>query len=399
MSVRSLEVFMQWSPSDKRFVGTLAHTAEGYRFEFSPAWIADDIDLSFRFTRRSGLLGPWPSLPGIFKSSLPDDWGRFVMDRRAREKGVRFTSDLDRLAYLGDRTSGALVYRPPLDDENSKTSAIELSQLAEQTELLLDGEIETLAETVAKAGSSMGGTRPKYNIGLKDERFYLGPLPDGAAAWLIKFPAKSDSKDIGKLESAYMQMAQAAGIDVPESRLFNNEVFGVRRFDRVSVNRRHMLNYADLFDMGNLIETYATSYEDLLRVTWRIAGRKAVTQMFRRMVFNILSHNRDDHVRNHAYLCDDRGVWSLSPAYDLTFSEGPQGLHSLVIGESAIPTLKEVHRLAEASSMGDINFIVEEIDAAVADWPKHARAVGLQKKRLNEISRRLKQVQKNFYGR
>ncbi|MCC6682273.1 MAG: type II toxin-antitoxin system HipA family toxin [Phycisphaeraceae bacterium] len=396
MSVRTLEVWVRWSPDDERAVGTLAHAPDGYRFEYAPRWLDDGIDLSPRFPRNAGLLGPWSMLPGVFAGSLPDHWGRFVMDRRAMARGLRFALDLDRLAFLGDNTAGALVYRPPLEDAESQTSVVELQELATQTQLLLEGKLEDLAEQITMAGSSMGGTRPKYAVGIKRGRFYIGPTPTGAEAWLVKFPARSDPDDIGAVEYAYMQMAELAGLQTPEFRLFEGGVFGVKRFDRDNNRRLHILTFADVFDMGDLVTTYATGYEDLLRATWRIAGARAAREMLGRMVFNLLSHNRDDHVRNHAFLCDRHGKWTLSPVYDLTFAEGPNGLHSLALGESPNPTYADVKALAARLKLQGVDEAVKATRNTLASWPKLAKAAGVKASRVKEITSRLKAVDSGF---
>jgi len=399
MSVRELDVWMQWGPGKERQVGTLVYSEDGYRFQFASAWVADGIELSPKFRRGAGLLGPWPTLPGVFAGSLPDHWGRFVMDRRARTAGVAFKSDLDRLAFLGDGTGGALVYRPPLEDASSQTTAVKLRDLAKQTARLLDGEIAELSQQVALAASSMGGTRPKYTIAIKGSRYYVGPPPDGAELWLVKLPAKQDAPDVGVIEHAYMSMAQEAGINVPALRLLDGTLFGIRRFDRDGQQRKHVMTFADIFDMGDLLNTYATSYRDLLKTTLSVAGASATREMFRRMVFNILSHNRDDHVRNHAFLCDARGVWSLSPAYDLTFAEGPNNWHSLVVGEGMNPTRADVEALARELDVDDANESIEAVTEAIGRWPKLAKAAGLSASRIKAIAERHESVADHFKTR
>lgn len=395
--MKRVAVRLRWSPTEEVAVGTLAEAARGrIVFEFDEAFLATGWALSpWKLAARPGLVehtdrgfGP---LFGVFDDSLPDGWGLLLMDRWFRSRGVdpSTLSVLDRLAYLGTRTMGALTYHPPADADDAP-SRVGLVELAAQAEQVIGAEGELLPE-LRRAGGSPGGARPKVVVGVRGHQVLSGvdELPEGWTHWLVKFAIGTDGADDGRLEHAYMRMADAAGIAVPPHRLFaQGRFFGVQRFDRDGPSgRRHMHTLGGLLHADYRLPS--CDYDQLFRVARALTGdARAVTECFRRMVFNVVAHNRDDHAKNFAFLMDAHGQWSLSPAYDLVFARGPGGEHTMTIdGEGRAPTKDGVlrlgarHGIARAPALE----IIERVHDAVATWRVLARDSGAQAKRVKAI--------------
>ena len=335
-------------------------------------------------------------LHGFLADSLPDAWGRLLMKRRLENMGIRFETltAVDRLALVGSGGRGALVYQPATTPPEN-TAAIDLDALAEQSQVLLMGEDTDLIDTLAKLGGASGGARPKVSIGIAAD----GTTGDDPATvrdeWIVKFRATVDPVDIGPVEEAYARMARAAGIDMAPSRLMPARdgfgYFATRRFDRPSPGRRlHMVSLAGALEA--LPDVPSIDYDGLLRATMAITRHAGdVEQAFRRMVFNVLAHNRDDHTRQHSYLMDANGEWRLAPAYDLTFSSGPGGEHYLAVeGEGRAPTGSQVVTLGRRHGLPDrtIAEIIDAVRGALADWPRWATALGVTASR-SEVAERL----------
>ncbi|NED99923.1 type II toxin-antitoxin system HipA family toxin [Phytoactinopolyspora halotolerans] len=387
--MRRVQVRLQWSPDEIFEVGLLASDGRTTVFEYADSFVRRGLPLSpFRLPVETGLqeyrddrtFGP---LPGLFDDSLPDGWGMLLMDRALRQRGVdvRTVMPLDRLTYLGTRTMGALTYHPA-DDVDDSFGRIDLAMLGEQATEILAGHTDEVMPVLAAAGGSAGGARPKVVVGIRGDEVIAGDqdLPDGFEHWLVKFFAESDDGDAGRVEHAYLAMAAAAGIDVPATRLFavgeNGRAYlGVRRFDRSPGHRRcHMHTLSGLLHATH--RAPSVDYDALLTVTARLTrDYRAVLEAFRRMVFNIAVHNRDDHTKNFSFLMDSTGRWSLSPAYDVTFSAGPGGEHTLAVdGEGRDPRRDHVLAVAARAEIKhrDAQAVLDAVNAAIARWDEFA---------------------------
>jgi serine/threonine-protein kinase HipA len=326
-------------------------------------------------------------LHGFLADSLPDGWGHLLMRKRLTKMGVDIDSlsPLERLALVGDQGRGALVFQPattPADDVDS----LDLDALARDATALLLGDEARLADTLAGLAGGSGGARPKVNVGFDGQGHISvgqGEMARGHAAWLVKFRAPSDLLDMGPVEAAYAAMASAAGLTVSAHRLLPARAgpgyFATRRFDRPEGGGRlHMVSLAGAIEAPSHLPS---SYDLFLRATRAITRRADdVAAAFRRMVFNILACNRDDHTGQHAYLMDPAGEWRLSPAFDLTYAPGPGGEHYLDIeGEGRHPTRAQVTNLGKRHGLDArrVTAVIDEVAAAVADWPGHARAAGV----------------------
>ncbi len=399
--VEQLAVFYAPTRAEKRKVGRLALNGRQILFEYDPGFIAAGLELSpFRLRLKTGVstrdATQLEGLMGVFDDSLPDGWGRLLLDRRAVQLGISSAAltPLDRLALVGQRGMGALVYEPEtlMDDPG----AVTLAQLAKDAALVLDDAGNPDLQKLIAAGGSPQGARPKALIQIDAKgglHFDAGWVEDGRTAWLVKFNAPTDGPHSAALEHAYARMAAAAGIDVPETRLLAGarrvRHFASKRFDRVGVARVHSHTLGGLLELARGYP--ALDYRDVLKVTRQLTrDETAVLEQYRRACFNVLAHNRDDHSRNFAFLMDSDGAWRLSPAYDLTFAEGPGGEHTtLVVGEGRAPNRRHLERLAHEADVKRATTALDQVRAAVADFPRFAEEARVPKKETTAIAARL----------
>lgn len=399
--MRDLTIKLQRTPGNTLTVGRLAEQDRRIYFEYDDAFLDTGIELSpFKLPAQPGLIehadhafGP---LPGVFDDSLPDGWGLLLMDRHFRRQGIdpATLSPLDRLAYLGTRTMGALTYYPPSREQpEHDDQLIDLYDLGHNAEEVLEGDAAEVLPELMRAGGSPGGARPKVLVGIQNDRIISGEddLPAEYQHWIVKFAAKEDARDAGPVEYAYALMAHAAGIDMPPTRLFEfkhgrsvRRYFGVQRFDRADGNRRiHMHTFANLIHANFRIPS--TDYADLFKVTQALTRNHAdLLRLFRLMLFNIAAHNRDDHAKNFAFTLDDQtGEWSLAPAYDLTHSPGLGGEHTTtILGEGRQPTRDHCLKLAAQFGLKprETSPVIDQVNAAITHWPRFADQATCTKK-------------------
>lgn len=301
--MKKLVASLRRTPDDVLRVGTLAERDHRVYFEYEPSFLEAGLELSpFKLPAKPGLIehtdhafGP---LPGLFDDSLPDGWGLLLMDRVFRRQGIEpaTLSPLDRLAYLGTRTMGALTYHPPAFEQSHESDQLDLYALGHNAQEVMRGDAADILPELQRAGGSPGGARPKVLVGVRVDELLSGEddLPGSIEHWLIKFPAREDEASAGPIEYAYSRMAQAAGIEMPPTRLFEanqgrmrRRYFGVKRFDRAANNRRfHVHTFANLIHANFRIPS--TDYADLFKVTSALTrDHSDLLQLFRRMVFNI----------------------------------------------------------------------------------------------------------------
>ncbi|WP_316859755.1 type II toxin-antitoxin system HipA family toxin [uncultured Cohaesibacter sp.] len=402
--VSEIKVGLQFT--DKAIpVGRLATRDRKIYFEFAPEFLDTGLSISpFYLPLTPGLKtfesSLFQGLPGVFNDSLPDGWGRLLVDRTMRQQGIlpEQLSPLDRLAHVGHSGMGALVYEPDIGIDDAPT-ILDLDQLATQAADVLNGEAEdVLAELLALNGSS-AGARPKAVIGVSSDTKSIShgrlPLPAGHTPWLVKFANSLDGVDSGAIEFVYALIAKEAGLAMPETHLFPAQngpgYFAVKRFDREDNRRIHVHSACGLLHAD--FRTPSLDYEQLLALTERLTRDvREVEKMFRLAVFNVLSHNRDDHSKNFSFLMDEQGEWKLSPAYDLTFSSGPNGEQStMVMGEGRVPTTDHLVALGEAAGLNakDINLTIDQVKTALSQWDKLASEYDVSKSNIDLIRTRL----------
>jgi len=405
--VRRLDVRFTREPGDEFPVGTLAEDAGRIYFEYDAGFLARGLELSpLRLPAAPGLhehrgaaFGP---LPGLFADSLPDAWGTLLMDRsfRAGGRAPEEVSPLERLAWLGTGTMGALTYHPPADVGEDETGgdAFDLGELCRSAHELLEGKASAVLPQLLRAGGSPGGARPKVLAGVRGDaiRSGEGDLPEDWDHWIVKFPARSDDTDAGAVEYAYSLMARAAGLEMPETRLFaaagGGRFFGAARFDRRGNRRFHVHTFAGLIETDFRVP--ACDYADLLRAASLLTrNQREVARAFRLMAFNVLAHNRDDHAKNFAFLLDDETKeWRLAPAYDLTLAPGPGGEHTMTVaGEGRSPCAEHMQKLAAGAGIKRraAAEVIAEVRAAVRRWPEFAEGAGLGREAAGKVAERL----------
>ena len=341
---------------DEKLVGTLAMTADHKAaFQYSEEWIENGFPISpFSLPLKKQVFVPtkdyFDGLFGVFADSLPDNWGRLLLDRllRAHKQNPDKLTVLDRLAIVGKSGMGALTYYPEkkIDEQYGD---VDLDELAEQCRKILNTEYSDRLDELYRLGGTSGGARPKIMTTVDGEE------------WIIKFPAHVDGENAGKMEYDYSCCAKKCGITMSETRLFPSEncegYFGIKRFDRISdkneTKRIHMLTAAALLELD--FQQPSLDYHSLMKLTKILTrdNEKDMREMFRRMCFNVLAHNRDDHSKNFTYLYDDeKDRWSLSPAYDLTYSNTYYGEHTTTVdGNGRNPGRKELLTVGIAAGM------------------------------------------------
>jgi serine/threonine-protein kinase HipA len=397
-----LRVSLAFSPDAGVPVGRLALERNVAVFEYDGTFAATGLSVNPVFGPvRPGLLRPrdpraFRGLHGVFADSLPDAWGELLVGRRLRHAGVAVSSltVLDRLALVGRRGRGALVYEPARDDE-APAGKLDLDRLADEAVEVMEGHESAVLRELERLGGSSGGARPKVQVALDDAGQARtdddAPAP-GFTSWIVKFRGSVDRADIGPLEAAYAEAARRAGIDMPRTRLIAASsgpgYFTTERFDRAPDGRRlHMLSVAGMLDADWTVP--AIDYETLLgAVRGATHDEGAVLQMYRRMVFNVLAVNRDDHTKQHALLLDRNGVWRLSPAYDLTFAYGPGNEHYLTVnGRGREITRRDLLAVAETQTISRrrADGIIAEVAEVVTELPAIARDFGITQATFAEL--------------
>ena len=359
-------------------------------------------------------------LPGLLADSLPDKFGNAVLRAWVKARGADPGSltPIDRLCYTGTRGMGALEFRPALFREGDEAEAVRVDDLAHLAAEVLRQRTEARATLVPgmtdfapilKVGSSAGGARAKALIGWNEAtgevRSGQTRLPAGFGYWLLKFDGLdgngdkegSDRSGYGRVEYAYHLMAREAGLEMTECRLWDGRHFMTRRFDRLpGGGKLHMQSLAALehFDFN---EPALYSYEDAFDLCARIVGdMRAQDQLFRRMCFNVLAWNCDDHVKNVAFLMDRAGVWSLAPAFDVTYAWNPEGAwtgaHQMSVNGKR-RDIGDEDLLAAARAAGlkprRAREALDRVRAAVARWPDFANEANVRDDFAEDIRRQL----------
>ncbi len=424
MSVVSADVLL-WGSA----VGAVYWDAElslGF-FEYAPTFLPAPVEIAPLMMPRSSGVFSFPELPrttfkglpGLLADSLPDKFGNAVIDRWLAERGrqAETFSPVERLCYIGSRGMGALEFRPAIHDRVESSNLLDIAELVDLanrvlseraglTARLRDDEGKSELDAILSVGTSAGGARAKavvaWNRDTGDLRSGQTQAPAGFEYWILKFDGVTgnadkelgDPKGFGRLEYAYHLMARAALIDMSESRLLEEggrAHFMTKRFDRTdSGGKLHMQTLCALahYDF-NLAGAYG--YEQAFMTIKRLrmdslAEKSALDQLFRRMVFNLMARNQDDHTKNIAFLMDRSGAWRLAPAYDLTFAYNPAGAwtssHQMSVNGKREGFTPE--DLLSAAVAADLRLprakaIIAEVASAVRSWPRLAEEAGVPK--------------------
>jgi serine/threonine-protein kinase HipA len=399
-------------------------------FEFTPEFARSGIEVAplamplstqvYRFPELGA--AAFHGLPGLLSDSLPDKFGNAVLDAWLASQG-RLPGAIDaveRLCYTGARGMGALEFRPARGPQVDQSAAVQVEALVELASEVLRGreglqtsfadpDKERALREILRVGASAGGARAKaviaWNPATNELRSGQVKAPAGFEYWLLKFDGVTNNRDreladprgYGAIEYAYSLMARAAGIRMNDCRLFEEHGrrhFMTRRFDRLDGGEKlHMQSLGALahldFDLAG-----AHSYEQALLVLRRLGLRTAdVEEQFRRMCFNVVARNQDDHVKNIAFLMNKRGEWSLAPAFDLNYSFNPAGAwtskHQMTLnGKRDDFTLDDLRAVAAVASLqrGRERALLAEVQAAVARWRDFAELAAVPSERAEAIA-------------
>lgn len=399
----------------RKDVGAVTEDSHGQVvFEYAEDFRASGLELSpihLPLSRRGPLSFPalqrvesFLGLPGLLADCLPDAFGNAVIKRYFEQRGTpdAALSPVRKLLYIGGRAMGALEFRPEMDRLDGRADeALEIALLVEEARRIIEGDMNVAVPGMMQVGASAGGARAKalilWNRVANRVKSAFATPADDDEHWMIKFDgvtAGMGGHDVvkefapgpyGRIEYAYSQMARAAGIDMAETQLLHERQFAhfmSKRFDCAGSERIHMhslggLHHAD-YNVPRLL-----SYEDYFRTIRRLRmGQTAITQAFRRMVFNIAARNQDDHVKNVAFLMGRDGTWTLAPTFDVTYAYGSQWTrtHQMTArGKDDGFTREDLLAVAKEFDVPRNGVdIMGEVEAALGIWVPEARAAGLE---------------------
>ncbi|TNG99969.1 type II toxin-antitoxin system HipA family toxin [Testudinibacter sp. TR-2022] len=414
---KQLEIWRTLTNGEKVIVGSLAQNSKGTFFQYSPDYLNnfpngnlspfklhfnDEVQLAPRL---------FDGLHSVFADSLPDGWGRLLMDRVFAQHDISPYSitPMDRLAYVGNTAIGALSYQPISEIVAQVSELIQLAELGLQAQAIFDGQTEEILTALTQMGSS-GGARPKAQVYFPQGREDIcrTQYQQGDEAWLVKFTSNNLAlcHEEGLCEAVYLQMAQQAGITVPQWKLVNapsqsgaRQWLALKRFDciengQAQQGRLHTLTACGLLEAD--FRQPSLDYIDLIKaanlLTQDLNAGKAI---FRRALFNLFSCNQDDHSKNVSFVQNDQGKWSISPAYDMTFSPNPYGEHmTSFAGFGKNPPKKAIQMLAHQANLEwkDALDIIEQVRSAVGDFAVLAKDVGVKSGTVRDIAKVLRQV-------
>ena len=402
-------------------------------FEYTKEFIKEEIDLApLMMPLDAAVMGKriysfpnlnpdtFKKLPGLLSDSLPDKFGNTLIDLWLSRNG-RSPNDftpIERLCYVGSKAMGALEFEPTIKNESNEIEDIQLGELVEIASKIMKKKesLETsfkndktkALDQIISVGTSAGGMRPKAVIAIKrnDERIVSGnlDLDKDYEHWLLKFDGiqdheLGDPKGYGKIEYVYYLLAKECGIEMSECKLLQEsgrDHFMTRRFDRVEGQKIHMQTLTGIahYDFNNI---GSTSYEQLFQVMRKLKlGNDQLEQMYRRMIFNVIGRNQDDHTKNTSFILPQNGEWRLSPAYDITYSFNPTpgrntNMHQMSInGKRKEITQQDLIKIANDNSIKKSKEIIEEVVSAISNWKSKAKENGIAKDKINQIESNLK---------
>lgn len=393
-----------------------------YTFEYQPAFRRSGIELApltmpLATTHEPVVFPDLPEstyrrLPGMLADALPDDFGNALIDAWMAREGVNKAqiTPLDRLAYMGKRALGALEFKPALGPKPSKTpTAIELSELVESARRAVQGHVGNDAHAAAalaqiiQVGTSAGGARAKavvaWNPKTHEIRAGQFNVQEGFEHWLVKFDgAGVDERlgvggDYGRIEYAYHLMARAAGMTMAPCRLLEENDrahFMTKRFDREGNAKHHLQTLCGLAHLDYRQKGTHDVSQLLLTIDRLQLGYPALEEAFRRIVFNVMAANCDDHTKNVSFMLREGGAWELAPAYDVTHAYNPRGEWTYqhltsVNGKFAGISSEDLMTVADRFGVGTAPQVLKQVAAAVSSWPDFARKAKVSSPEVKRI--------------
>jgi serine/threonine-protein kinase HipA len=392
-----------------------------YAFEYDPRFVTSGVELApltmpLTRAREPFVFADLPELtfkrlPALLADALPDDFGNSLIDAWMAGRGVAKSqvTPLDRLAYMGKRGTGALEFRPARSPASMGSTAIKLSRLIESARSAVHGEIgsDHLAKAalaqIIQVGTSAGGARAKaaiaWNPTTDEIRSGQFDVETGFEHWLLKFDGMGadrelgGSQDYGRIEYAYSLMAGAAGIAMSPSRLLEEEDrahFMTLRFDRDG-NKKHHLQTLCAMAHLDYKQKASHDYNQLFLTIQRIlSGYHALEEAFRRMAFNVMAANCDDHTKNISFILREGKEWELAPAYDVTHAHNPQGewtrQHLMAVnGKFSGISRSDLLAVADRFGIGTAPQVLKHVGEAVSVWPDFAVKAGVGSSEVSRI--------------
>jgi serine/threonine-protein kinase HipA len=393
-----------------------------YVFEYTPAFASLGVEPAplqmparrggtFMFTDLPEIT--FKRLPAMLADALPDDFGNALIDRYLADKGLDKSgvTALDRLAYMGNRAMGALAFKPTRSPPRHKPSAIVLSELVTQARQAIEGTLDddthanAALRSILEVGTSAGGARAKAVIAWNaaTQEICAGQLdaPDGFEHWLLKFDGMGrdnelgSGTDYGRIEYAYHLMAVKAGIDMFPCRLLEENGrahFMTKRFDREGSTTRHHIQTLCAMNHLDYKKKGTNSYEQLFVTMDKLTlPYQQKEEAYRRMVFNVVGKNCDDHTKNMSFRLRQGQPWELAPAYDMSFAHNPKGewthQHLMSInGRFKDFTRADLLALANRFGIGSAAAVIEQVVNAMVLWPTFAAEAGVPKDVTNQIA-------------
>ena len=346
---------------------------------------------------------------GVFADSLPDSWGMKVQDIEFEKIGIYEPTPLDRLAFLGKYSMGALRYYPERTFEKGD-EILNLAYLRKAVQNVIEGDVGEVVDELLHCGGSAGGARPKFLLDINKNnlqyiRYTRGGFQDEYIPVIIKIPSSND--DLWqRVEFIYSKMVANAGIVIPPTYLIkgkqNNLVyFAIERFDRLkNGNNLHTTTFAGLINKSFSKEKH--DYKSLLKAIEIITkDHTQVVECYKRMVFSYLGCNRDDHAKNYSFCMDNNGNWSFSPAYDIGFSKGQFGNNTMAInGKTVNPIVKDFRVIAKEFRISNWLQIILQTIEALKQFPSLAKEFDLHdtiiRRIFTPISENLRRIEKDL---
>lgn len=392
-----------------------------YAFIYTPTFVNSGIQpspLHMRVSGETSIFTDLPEatykrLPALLSDALPDDFGNALINRYMAEQGIaaRDVTALDRLAYMGNRAMGALTFKPARGPARHKPTAIQLGSLVEEARRAVQGIVDdddhanAALRSIIDVGTSAGGARAKAVIALnpqtRDIRSGQLDAPEGFEHWLLKFDGMGKdhelgiSQNYGRIEYAYHLMARAAGIRMSDCDLLRENGrahFMTKRFDREGQAGRHHMQTLCAMDHLDYKKKSTNAYSQLFTVIRQLELTYAEQEeAFRRMVFNVMGRNCDDHTKNFSFLLREGRVrWELAPAYDITYAHNPDGewtnQHLMSVnGKFKGFVVDDLLEEASRFGVGTAKDVIDQVRAAIKNWPQFAHAAGLPDDEMTEI--------------
>jgi len=404
--VRKLKIYLNFRDNPIP-VGDLIHVDGVNHFQYDPSFRGRNLHISPYHLKNDSATqtmqqASFDGIFGVFYDSLPDGWGRLLVDRKLQGLGFnpQMLTALDRLSLVGEYGLGALTYKPAYRDKSQKHSGLViLDLLSSEAMAILEGKASDCLSQLQALNGGSGGARPKVLIGVNDGKSKIikgvGRLKKGFEHWIVKFQNSGDGDDAGAIEYVYSIMARNSGVEMTDTHLFSAEnsrgFFATRRFDRSRNARLHMHSACGLLHSSFRVPTL--DYDVLLKVTSQLTKDFRQTEkVFRLAVFNVLACNQDDHSKNFAFLMDEEGTWRFAPAYDLTFLENPFGERSTtVMGKGKNIRDDDLVKLAQLAELKQkaAKEIIEQTKEALRQWRSLAKKYGVSKLKRDLIAKKI----------